>query len=108
MAILMVATINDLRREGVDLRSAVIEGSAIRLRPILMTTATTVFGALPICIAGGAADQLNKPLAITIVAGLLASAAFKLIGIPVVYELVGRTRWSTVPQSKSFRDGERE
>ncbi len=108
MAILMVATINDLRREGVDLRSAVIEGSAIRLRPILMTTATTVFGALPICIAGGAADQLNKPLAITIVAGLLASAAFKLIGIPVVYELVGRTRWGTVVQSKSFLDGDGE
>ena len=53
-------------------------------------------------------DWLVKPLAITIVAGLLASAAFKLIGIPVVYELVGRTRWGTVVQSKSFLDGDGE
>ena len=104
MAILMVTTINDLRRHGVALRSAVIEGCATRLRPILMTTATTVFGALPICLAQGAADQLNKPLAITVVAGLLASAAFKLIGLPVVYELVAKTRFGAVSHVQPVRD----
>ncbi len=104
MAILMVSTINDMRRQGTSLRQAVIEGSTTRLRPILMTTATTVFGALPICLAQGAADQLNKPLAITIVTGLLASAVFKLFGLPVVYELVAKTRFGTVAHVEPGRD----
>jgi len=96
MAILMVATINNLRRSGMDLRSGIIHGSAIRLRPILMTTATTVFGALPICVAAGAANQLNQPLGLTVVTGLLASAAFKLIGLPIVYSIVAKSRWGAV------------
>lgn len=97
MAILMVATINDLRRHGMDLQNAIMEGAAVRLRPILMTTFTTAFGALPICIFQGAADQLNRPLALTLVAGLLASAVFKLIGLPVVYQFVARSRRDRMP-----------
>jgi HAE1 family hydrophobic/amphiphilic exporter-1 len=90
MAILMVATINDLRLREKNLTNAIVEGSAIRLRPILMTTITTVFGALPLCIFSGPADQLNKPLALTVVGGLLASAAFKLLGLPVVYQIAAK------------------
>ena len=92
MAILMVATINDLRQRGTVLEAAVVEGSVIRFRPILMTTLTTALGALPVVLSQGGADQLNKPLALTLIAGLLASATFKLFGLPVVYELVARTR----------------
>lgn len=104
MAILLVATINDLRRRGKDLRTAVVEGSAIRLRPILMTTLTTVFGALPVCLSQGGADQLNKPLALTLIAGLLASTVFKLFGIPVVYEIVGKTRFGRLSSANESQE----
>jgi HAE1 family hydrophobic/amphiphilic exporter-1 len=94
MGILMVATINEFRESGSTLRSAIINGCAVRLWPILMTTATTVFGALPICVASGVANQLNQPLAITIISGLLASTVFKLYGLPVLYEIVAESRQS--------------
>ena len=91
MSILMIATINGLRKRGSSLQTAITEGTSVRLRPILMTTATTVFGALPICMASGAANQLNQPLALTIITGILSSAAFKLFGLPVVYQLVAKS-----------------
>lgn len=95
MSILMVATINDLRSRGLSTRDAIREGCAIRLRPILMTTFTTVLGALPMCIDSAGADQLNQMLALTIVSGLLASTLFKLFALPVIYELTARTRFGS-------------
>jgi HAE1 family hydrophobic/amphiphilic exporter-1 len=69
-----------------------------------MTTFTTVFGALPVCLSQGGADQLNKPLALTLIAGLLASTVFKLFGIPVVYEIVGRTRFGSLSSANESRE----
>jgi len=92
MAILMVATMNNLRSKGMALGSAVVEGAAIRLRPILMTTFTTALGALPVAISQAGMDQLNKPLAVTIIAGLIASAVYKIFGLPVLYQIVAASR----------------
>jgi len=92
MAILMVATMNDLRKNGMALSQVVIEGPAIRLRPILMTTLTTALGALPVALSQAGMDQINKPLAVTLIAGLIASAVYKIFGLPLLYQMVAESR----------------
>jgi hydrophobic/amphiphilic exporter-1 (mainly G- bacteria), HAE1 family len=89
-AILVVATINDFRARGHSLLESVVEGSTIRLTPVLMTTFTSVLGALPICISTGEAAALNRPLALTVATGLISSTFFTLFLVPVVYHLVAR------------------
>ncbi|MEW6139394.1 MAG: efflux RND transporter permease subunit [Thermodesulfobacteriota bacterium] len=89
-AILIVVCANQLRSAGHPLSTAIVEGSVQRFRPILMTTLTTVFGALPVCLAWGGAAPLNRPLALTVGSGLVASTVFTLFLVPVVYSLVAR------------------
>jgi multidrug efflux pump subunit AcrB len=60
-----------------------------------MTTLTTVFGALPVCLPTGSAAPLNKPLGLTLVAGLLASTVFTLICVPVAYKAAARRQLGT-------------
>jgi multidrug efflux pump len=87
-AILIVVCANQLRSAGHPLSTAIVLGSVQRFRPILMTTLTTVFGALPVCLAWGGAAPLNRPLALTVGSGLVASTVFTLFLVPVVYSLV--------------------
>ena len=61
-----------------------------RLRPIVMTTATTVIGLLPLALAPGEGAELRAPLAITVVSGLLCSTLLTLLVIPCAYELLAR------------------
>ena len=91
-AILMVAYTNYLRKEGKPVKTAILDACAVRLTPILMTTLTTVFGALPVCLAWGGAAPLNRPLGITVVTGLIASTVFTLFLVPVVYQKVAEFR----------------
>lgn len=92
-AIVLVDSINQLRRsEGVALREAVVEASRRRLRPILMTTATTVLALLPVAIGGGTGGENQVPLARVVVGGLLASTLVTLALVPVLYYRVERLR----------------
>jgi len=91
-AILLVQTARDLIRRGVDRRIALARASGIRLRPILMTTATTVLALLPLAVGGGEAAQLRGPLAMTVVGGIVASTVGSLLVIPCVYLLLDRLR----------------
>ena len=99
-AILIVDTINLLRREeGLDLRAAVVAAGKRRLRPILMTTLTTVLGLLPMSFGIGAGGELQASLARVVIGGLTASTLITLVLIPSVYlsltqrvELWRRTR----------------
>ena len=92
-AIVLVDSINQLRRgEGVALREAVVEASRRRLRPILMTTATTVLALLPVAIGGGTGGENQVPLARVVVGGLLASTLVTLALVPVLYYRVERAR----------------
>ncbi len=90
--ILIVDFANKLRERGHDVRSAVIEAAALRLRPILMTTAAMVLGALPLALASGAGAESRQPIGWVIVGGLLLGTLLTLFIIPAVYTLVSRTR----------------
>ena len=80
------------REEGVPLREATIEGSAARLRPVLMTTLTTVMGLLPIAIGIGEGAELQAPMARAVVGGLILGTLVTLVFIPTLYVAVEEFR----------------
>ncbi|MCA9566197.1 MAG: efflux RND transporter permease subunit [Myxococcales bacterium] len=86
-AIVLVDTINRRRDEGTPALEAVKVAGRLRLRPILITTATTVLGLLPLALGIGAGAEIQQPLAITIIAGLSSSTVLTLVVVPVVYTL---------------------
>ena len=84
---------NQLRRgEGLTVLEAAQRGCADRLRPVVMTTTTTVLGLLPLAIAAGEGAELRSPLAITVVAGLLGATILTLAVIPCAYVLLENLR----------------
>jgi multidrug efflux pump subunit AcrB len=87
-AILIVDYINQLRREGFDRTEAILKAGPIRLRPILMTTAATILGMVPIALGFGAGSELRSPMAISISGGLITSTLLSLFVVPVVYTLL--------------------
>jgi hydrophobic/amphiphilic exporter-1 (mainly G- bacteria), HAE1 family len=92
-AIVLIAAINDRRADGMPLRQAVIEAGKVRLRPILMTTLTTVLGLVPMSLGLGDGAALRQPLAVSIMGGLTSSTLLTLVVIPAVYVLLpGRVR----------------
>lgn len=84
-SIVLVDYINILRRRGIERYEAIIQAGKSRLRPILMTTLTTILGMVPIGLALGEGAEMQQPLAITIIFGLGVSSIFTLLLIPVVY-----------------------
>jgi HAE1 family hydrophobic/amphiphilic exporter-1 len=88
-AIVLVDRINQLRSRGLSKREAVVEAGTVRLRPIMMTTITTVLGLLPMVAAMGEGAELRRPLAITVMAGLSSSTLLTLWIIPMAYYLLG-------------------
>jgi len=89
-AILIVEFANQLRERGQRLFDAVADAATIRLRPILMTSFSTVFGILPIAIGLGAGAEARRPLGIAVVGGVLLSTFLTLVLVPVVYTLLAR------------------
>jgi HAE1 family hydrophobic/amphiphilic exporter-1 len=89
-AIVLVDYANQLRAEGLSKREALLTAGQVRLRPILMTTLTTVLGLLPMSLGFGEGAEIRAPMAITVMSGLLFSTLLTLIVIPVVYEAVDR------------------
>jgi multidrug efflux pump len=89
-AILIVEFANQLRARGRAITDAVVEAAGIRLRPILMTSLSTVFGILPIAIGFGAGAESRRPLGIVVVGGVLFSTFLTLLLVPVVYSLLAR------------------
>jgi HAE1 family hydrophobic/amphiphilic exporter-1 len=71
-------------------REALVEGARSRLRPITMTTLSTLFGFLPLALAFGEGAEVRSPMAITVIGGLLVSTLLTLLVIPVVYDLLDR------------------
>jgi multidrug efflux pump subunit AcrB len=83
--VLLVQYAELARRRGLDLRAAVAQAGAIRLRPILMTTTTTVLAMLPLAIGIGEGTEMMQPLAIVVVGGLSTSALLTLLVLPSAY-----------------------
>ncbi len=84
-AIVLVDYINIVRRRGVDRFEAILEAGPSRMRPILMTTLTTVLGMIPLALGLGQGAEAQQPMAVTIIFGLTVSSFFTLLLIPVVY-----------------------
>jgi hydrophobic/amphiphilic exporter-1 (mainly G- bacteria), HAE1 family len=89
-AIVLIDKVNQLREEGVDKRNALIQAAESRLRPIIMTTITTLLGFAPLAFMGGEGAEIKSPMAITVIGGLTVSTVLTLIVIPVVYNLLDR------------------
>jgi len=87
-AIIKVDFINQKRAEGATKRHAILEAGRLRLRPIIMTTITTVFGLLPMALGWGAGADLRAPLAVAVIGGLISATFLTLIVVPVVYSLM--------------------
>lgn len=92
-AIVLVNTVNYRRGQGMEVGPALIEAGRLRLRPIVMTTATTVLGLLPMAAGVGDGAALRQPLAVTVIGGLTAATLLTLVVIPCLYSLLpGRRR----------------
>ena len=87
-AILLVDNIKRHRAEGLARYEAIVTAGSQRLRPILMTTAATILGMLPIALGFGAGAELRAPMAVAIIGGLITSTLLSLIVVPVAYTLI--------------------
>jgi HAE1 family hydrophobic/amphiphilic exporter-1 len=91
-AIVFIDYINQLRKSGMAKRDAIKQAGQVRLRPILMTTVTTVLGLLPMALGWGEGAELRTPMAVTVIGGLLIGTLLTLIVIPTVYDVVVREK----------------
>ncbi len=88
--IVMVDYMNKLREEGTQLKEAVVEGAKVRLRPILMTSLTTLLAMLPLALGLGSGGEIQAPLAVVVAGGLLTSTFLTIFVVPAVYYLLER------------------
>jgi multidrug efflux pump len=86
------------RREGRAPLDAIHEACLLRFRPIMMTTAAALLGALPLALGTGTGSELRRPLGLTIIGGLIVSQALTLFTTPVVYLYMDRLRWRRSPK----------
>ena len=86
--ILIVAFANNLQRQGLDKLAAVRESAKTRLRPILMTTAATVFGHMPLVFVTGAGAEARNSIGIMLVTGMAIGTLFTLFILPVIYLVI--------------------
>ena len=106
-AIVLVDYVNVLRRRGMEREEAVVTAGAVRLRPILMTTATTVLGLLPMAVGLGDGAELRTPMAIAVISGLLVSTLLTLYAIPVLYSLLEDLKARLLPAAAREEEVER-
>ncbi|NLB56219.1 MAG: efflux RND transporter permease subunit, partial [Lentisphaerae bacterium] len=95
-AILLVDYTNLLRMEGMELRAAIEEAGQRRLRPILMTALTTIFGLIPLAIGLGEGGEVQAPMARAVIGGLLSSTLITLVVLPVIYSYVAKHKIGSV------------
>ncbi|MEA3226873.1 MAG: efflux RND transporter permease subunit, partial [Planctomycetota bacterium] len=86
--LVLISRFEHLRAKGMALRESVIAGCSSKLRPVLMTTITTALGLLPLVITTGTGSEVQRPLAIVVIGGLVSSTLLTLIVIPTLYEWV--------------------
>ncbi len=88
--VVLLSTFNGLRDSGLSLHEAVTRGAVRRLRPVLMTSATTAFGLLPLLAARGPGSEVQRPLAIVVTGGLVSATALTLFLLPLLYRRFAR------------------
>ena len=88
--VVMVSYFNELRREGMNLKLAVIKGSVLRLRPVLITAGVAALGLIPMLFATGPGSEIQKPLAAVVIGGLISSTFLTLFILPTLYNVFER------------------
>ncbi len=88
----MVTYFNQLYERGLSLEALVVEGAQRRLRPVLMTASIAAFGLLPLLFATGPGSEIQRPLAIVVIGGLISATALTLILLPILYRRFGQVR----------------
>ena len=83
--VVLVSHFNQLRLEGLSLREVVVQGAKRRLRPVLMTASITAFGLIPLLFATGPGSEIQRPLAIVVIGGLITATALTLLLLPILY-----------------------
>ena len=83
--VVLVSYFNQLRGEGLALAEVVVQGAKRRLRPVLMTAAITAFGLIPLLFASGPGSEIQRPLAIVVIGGLITATALTLMLLPILY-----------------------
>jgi len=84
--IVLVSFLNEQRERGLSVREAVVQGTALRLRPVLMTASVAILGLVPMLLSSGVGAETQRPLATVVVGGLISSTLLTLILLPVLYE----------------------
>ncbi len=105
-SIVKVDFINQARLQGMVLRDAILEAGRVRLRPIVMTTVTTVLGLTPMALGIGRGADLRAPLAIAVIGGLIVATLLTLIVVPVVYSLVEGLKGGVVKMATGAGGGD--
>ena len=106
--ILIVEFANQLRDQGRSVREAIVEGTVLRFRPILMTAISTVFGALPLVLSSGAGAESRTAIGIVIIGGLALATVLTLFLTPVLYDLLARFTRSSSAVAEDLRALEEE
>ncbi|CUT09868.1 Cobaltzinccadmium resistance protein CzcA Cation efflux system protein CusA [Bradyrhizobium sp.] len=89
--VVLVSHFNQLRARGLSENRIVVEGAMRRLRPVLMTASITAFGLIPLLFASGPGSEVQRPLAVVVIGGLLSSTLLTLILLPILYRRYGGT-----------------
>ncbi|MEO4053063.1 efflux RND transporter permease subunit [Solibacillus sp. CAU 1738] len=89
-AIVLVDRIIRMERNGLEMRAAILEAGATRLRPILMTAIATIGAMIPMALGGAGGGLVSKDLAITVIGGLMSSTLLTLVVVPIVYEVLSK------------------
>ena len=87
-AIILVDAINRLKQSGLSRRDAIIQAGQRRIRPIIMTSLTTILALLPLTIGFGEGAALRAPMALAVIGGLITSTILTLVVIPSVYDII--------------------
>ena len=83
--VVLVSYIRRLRESGLDQREAVVEGSKLRFRPVMMTATVAALGLVPFLFATGPGSEVQRPLAIVVIGGLVSSTLLTLVIVPILY-----------------------
>jgi len=100
-SIILVDAINQLKRGGMSRKEAIIQAGHQRIRPIIMTSLTTILALLPLTIGFGESASLRAPMALAVIGGLVTSTILTLIVIPCVYDVLDRFKAWLIPAKKT-------
>ena len=86
----MMSYFNQLREKGLDILTVVTGGAMRRLRPVMMTATICAFGLVPLLLASGPGSEIQRPLAIVVISGLISSTLLTLFLLPIIYKAFDR------------------